>query len=144
MPIYEYRCLTCRRRFSVFYRSLASVVEPPVCPRCDDTRVERLLSRVTVLRGRSSGERTADADETWAEESGAGDEDWGEGDDDGFPETDDPRELARWTRRMSDELGEPLDPALDRALSELERGADPDEVLERLEEEPLDTGSERS
>jgi len=142
MPIYEYRCLSCRRRFSVFYRSFASVAQPALCPGCGGTRIERLLSRVTLLRARSDGDRAAEAEAAWDEESGGGNEDWSEPDEDGFPDTDDPRELAEWTRRITQDLGEPLDPALDRALSDLERGADPDEVLERLEEEPLDAESE--
>jgi hypothetical protein len=60
---------------------------------------------------------------------GAGDPFGGELGDD-----PDPRELARWTRQMSAEAGEPLDPELDAALSDIERGADPDEVIGRLDE----------
>ncbi len=52
----------------------------------------------------------------------------------GFDDDTDPREIARWTRQMSAQMGEPLDPDLDLALSDLERGADPEEVMERLEE----------
>jgi hypothetical protein len=52
----------------------------------------------------------------------------------GFDEDADPREIARWTRQMSAQMGEPLDADLDRALSDIERGADPDEVMDRLEE----------
>jgi hypothetical protein len=45
---------------------------------------------------------------------------------------------------MSALAGEPLDPALERALRDLERGEDPDRVLERLDEETLlaDTAEE--
>ena len=59
----------------------------------------------------------------------------------GFDDDTDPREIARWTRQMSAQMGEPLDADLDLALSDLERGADPEEVIERLEESdppPLD------
>lgn len=54
----------------------------------------------------------------------------------GFDDDTDPREIARWTRQMSAQMGEPLDPGLDLALTDLERGADPEEVMERLEESP--------
>ncbi len=72
-------------------------------------------------------------------------EDTGEEDDEfdvpGLPETEDPRELARWMREMSAQIGEPLDPSLERAVQELERGEDPERVLERLEAETAETGS---
>ncbi|GBD17084.1 hypothetical protein HRbin26_01998 [bacterium HR26] len=136
MPIYEYRCLACRRRFSVFYRSFSAVAETATCPRCGGMRTERLISRVTVLRGRADAGDFEEAKDSLDEELGAEDEDWPPLDEEGFPDTDDPRELAQWTRRMSEELGEPLDPVLDQALTDLERGADPDEVFERLEAEP--------
>lgn len=136
MPIYEYRCLVCRRRFSVFYRSFNAVSETATCPRCGAIRAERLISRVTVLRGQSGDDDFEDAGDSLDEELAGGDEDWPPLDEEGIPDTDDPRELAQWTRRMSEELGEPLDPALDQALTDLERGADPEEVFERLESEP--------
>ena len=63
------------------------------------------------------------------------------GDPYGFGDDADPREIARWTRQMSAQMGEPLDADLDRALGDIERGADPDEVLGQLEEsEPSDWG----
>ncbi|MCM8746658.1 hypothetical protein NET03_08955 [Thermomicrobium sp. CFH 73360] len=59
-----------------------------------------------------------------------------------FPDTEDPRELARWMREMSAQTGEPLDPSLERVVQDLERGEDPERVLERLEQETLQTDSQ--
>lgn len=141
MPIYEYRCLDCRRRFSVFYRSIRAAGGTATCPRCGGTRTERLMSRVYWIRGEAGTAGMGDDD--FGELDGLDDGDEFEDDaspfdmdDEGLPDVDDPRELAQWTRRMSQQLGEPLDPQLDQALSDLERGADPEEVLERLESEP--------
>ncbi|MGA7671949.1 MAG: zinc ribbon domain-containing protein [Nitrolancea sp.] len=153
MPIYEYRCTDCRKKVSVFFRSYSSVTDP-VCPICGGTNLERLFSRVVVRRGGSRSEPQSD-------ESGMGDfgdmgggmdmgmgmgmggdpygDPYGENFDSnpfGFDDDTDPREIARWTRQMSAQMGEPLDPDLDLALSDLERGADPEEVIERLEESP--------
>ena len=124
VPIYEYFCQDCRKRVSVFFRSYAAVGDP-VCPECGGTKLERRFSRVVVRRG--SGPQPESASE----------EDWG-GDDFGLDEDADPRELARWARQMSAEMGEPLDLELDSALADMERGADPDEVMSRLEESEPD------
>jgi putative FmdB family regulatory protein len=144
MPIYEYRCLTCRKKVSIFFRSYASVTDP-VCPECGSTSLERLFSRVVVRRGEG---RPEGGDEAQIGDVGGFDESmgmgtdpfgdpYGDGSDDnpfGFDEDTDPREIARWTRQMSAQMGEPLDADLDAALTDLERGADPDEVMDRLEE----------
>lgn len=146
MPIYEYRCLTCRKKVSIFFRSYASVTDP-VCPECGGTNLERLFSRVVVRRGGARHERGEDPQfgDAGGFDEGMGmglDADpfgdpYGDGSDDnpfGFDEDTDPREIARWTRQMSAQMGEPLDADLDAALTDLERGADPDEVMDRLEE----------
>lgn len=148
MPLYEYRCRVCRRRFTKFFRSIASATDPGPCPACGSASVERLISRVTFRRGSSDpmsewdgepgyagneSEFDLEADETSADEEFPD-----------LPDTEDPRELARWTREMAATVGEPLDPALDRALRDLERGEDPDRVLERLEEETANIGDEAS
>lgn len=149
MPIYEYRCRDCRKKVSVFFRSYSSVSEPK-CPVCGGTNLDRLFSRVVVRRGGSRTEADRETSDM-GEFGGMGDEmgmgmggdPYGDpyGDDFdsnpfGFDDDTDPREIARWTRQMSAQMGEPLDPDLDTALSDLERGADPEEVIERLEESP--------
>ena len=127
MPIYEYRCADCRRKVSVFFRSFNAVTDP-VCPRCGGTRLTRLMSRVAVHRGGG----------------GDGDDDFG-GDEfggmlDGLDEND-PRALARAMRRMSDEMGEPIEPEMAEALGRLEAGEDPDSVMAGLDEQG-DAGGE--
>ena len=148
MPIYEYRCQTCRKKVSIFFRSYALVTDP-VCPECGSTNLERLFSRVVVRRGGGSDMSNDEADFDAGEMGGFDDgmgmglgadpygDPYGGGDVDnpfGFDDDTDPREIARWTRQMSAQMGEPLDADLDAALTDLERGADPDEVMNRLEE----------
>jgi hypothetical protein len=45
---------------------------------------------------------------------------------------DDPREVARWARQMKDSLGEEFDmgPEFDQALTRIEKGEDPEKVME--------------
>jgi putative FmdB family regulatory protein len=60
MPIYEYRCLTCRKVSEFLLLSLGSPFTP-VCPHCGGTDLERVLSRVRVrLSEETRMERLAD------------------------------------------------------------------------------------
>ncbi|MCX2726149.1 zinc ribbon domain-containing protein [Thermomicrobium sp. 4228-Ro] len=139
MPVYEYRCRACRRRFTKFFRSFASVTDPDSCPYCGAVAVERVLSRVIVRRQSVRDEALVD---DWQEDeslSGATEEWDDEPDLPDVPDSEDPREFARWAREMAAHVGEPLDPAFERALADLERGEDPDRVLERLEEETAES-----
>ena len=55
MPIYEYHCQDCRRRVSIFWRTISAAEEGvPTCPRCGGTHLTRLVSRVRVIRGEDS------------------------------------------------------------------------------------------
>ena len=53
MPIYEYHCQQCRRRFSRFFKSF-STIEDVSCPACNSGEVSRLISTVAVLRSDES------------------------------------------------------------------------------------------
>jgi putative FmdB family regulatory protein len=123
MPIYEYRCADCARKVSVFFRSFSAVADP-VCPRCGGTQLTRLMSRVVVHRGASAtsgddlGEGGGDFDHLL----------------DGVDEND-PRSVARAMRRMSDEMGEPIEPEMQEALTRMEAGEDPERVMASLDEQ---------
>ena len=55
MPIYEYRCADCKRKVSVFFRSMsAASQEEPHCPICNGTHLTKLVSKVRVIRGETS------------------------------------------------------------------------------------------
>ena len=44
MPLYEYRCLDCKKRSTVLVLSLANQVPAP-CSHCASARVQRILSQ---------------------------------------------------------------------------------------------------
>ena len=49
MPIYEYHCLACDQRVSVFFRSFSEAQEKePACPECNATQLKRLISTVAI------------------------------------------------------------------------------------------------
>ncbi len=110
MPIYEFRCSACRKRSSVFVRSI-NVSLSPSCDNCGSREMSRLFSRVAVLRGE-------DAFSDGIDESSLGDVD-----------ENDPRSVARWVRKMSRQMGEPLDSEMEADLARMEAGEMPDDGL---------------
>jgi putative FmdB family regulatory protein len=104
MPIYEFRCKECRKRTPVFVRS-AATKQHPSCEHCGSRKTERVFSRVAVLRGDDGLDNA---------EASLGDVD-----------ENDPRSVARWVRKMSREMGEPLDADMQSELERMESGEMP-------------------
>jgi putative FmdB family regulatory protein len=103
MPIYEFACNACKNRVSVFVRSMNAEINAK-CDRCGSTDLNRLISRVTVIK--SGGDfDSLDDDRMMA----------------GFDE-DDPRAMAAWARKMQREMGEEMGPEFDEMVERLERG----------------------
>jgi len=117
MPIYEYRCLDCRRRVSLFFKTFSEASSQPaaVCPRCGGTRLHRLVSRVAVLRSEDS--RLDDL----ADPSSLGDLD-----------ENDPKSIARWMRKMGNEVGEDMPPEFGEVIDRLESGQNPEEIEQAM------------
>lgn len=101
MPIYEYRCSACRRRTSVFLRSVSADVSA-ACEHCGSRKLKRLFSRVAMHRS---------GDEGGFDEASLADVD-----------ENDPRSMAKWVRKMSKEMGEPLDAETEGELDRMEAG----------------------
>lgn len=116
MPIYEYVCLDCRRRVTLFFRTLSEAEKAtPTCPRCGSTRLVRRISRVAVVRSEESRlESMMDTDFLA-----------------GLDEND-PRSLARFMRRMSEELGEDLGDEFEEVVDRLEAGESPEEIEKQM------------
>jgi len=80
--------------------------------------MSRLFSRVAVLR---SGDDSGDG----FDESSLAEVD-----------ENDPRSVARWVRKMSREMGEPLDPEMEAGLERMEAGEMPeDDVADEADED---------
>lgn len=119
MPIYEYYCLDCRKRVSLFYRTISAAAEQsPSCPHCEGMRLRRIVSRVAVVR---SEEAHLDALADPSILAGLDEED--------------PRALGRLMRQMSEELGEEMDdPEFGEVIDRLESGQAPEEIEKAMPE----------
>lgn len=112
MPIYEYRCGQCRRRSSFLYQTYAAVeTAERHCEFCGSAELSRLVSRVAVLKSEDS--RLDDMSDPGA---------FGDVDE------NDPRSVARWARKMGDQLGEDLGDDFKEMIDQMESGEMPDEA----------------
>jgi len=126
LPIYEYRCNHCGRRVTLFWRSFSEVgAAVPRCSFCGGEDMTRLVSRVAVVRSEES--RLEDL----ADPSNLA----------GLDEND-PRSLARWMRKMSQEMGEDLGPEFDEVVDRLEAGQSPEEIEEAMPDLGGELGAE--
>ncbi len=110
MPIYEYRCQRCGAYNSVFLRSFSAALEPK-CSSCGSDQLRRLISRFAVVRSEES--RLDDL----ADPSNFGDLD-----------ENDPKSVAKWARRMGQEMGEDLGPEFHEMVDRMEAGEMPEEL----------------
>ena len=54
MPLFEFSCLDCAKRFT-FLTGVVADENPPRCPRCQSERLKKLMSKFS--RGRSDDDR---------------------------------------------------------------------------------------
>ena len=54
MPEYDYRCLKCRKAFSVTESMTEHGSKARRCPKCRSTRVQQVLSSVSVKTSKKS------------------------------------------------------------------------------------------
>ena len=83
----------------------------PACEHCGSSETSRVFSRVSVLR-RTDGAGSE------LDEASLGDID-----------ENDPRSVARWVRKMSRDMGEPLDAEMEADLERMEAGEMPDDDM---------------
>lgn len=100
MPIYEYRCHDCGKKFEFLF--LSSQTTPTVhCKHCQSQNVVKLISRVRVIKSEESRLESL-ADPTKLS---------------GLDEKD-PKSIARWVKKMGKEMGEDMGEDFDQAVEE--------------------------
>lgn len=110
MPIYEYRCNTCKKRVSVLTLRISEEVHPE-CDRCKGRDLSRLMSRFAMVK---SEEARLDALADPSSLSGV--------------DENDPKSMARWMRKMGKELGEDLSgDDFEQMVDDMEAGNLPDD-----------------
>jgi putative FmdB family regulatory protein len=113
MPTYEYRCGVCRRRSSVLFRTFAAATVTPECPLCGapPAHMQKLVSRVAVLKSEEARL------ESLADPSMFGDVD-----------ENDPRSVAKWARRLGEQLGDDAPDDYGELVDQIESGDLPEEM----------------
>ena len=114
MPIYDYRCGACGRRSSLFYQTFSAAEGAQArCEHCGSADVARLVTRVAFLKSEES--RLDDL----ADDSALADVD-----------ENDPRSVARWARKMGDQMGEDLGDDFKEMVDQMEAGEMPDDAAD--------------
>jgi putative FmdB family regulatory protein len=110
MPIYEYRCRKCRKRFSMLTLRVSEPVVPE-CPGCGGRAADRLMSRFAMPKSEAA---RLDA--------------LGDPSSLGGLDADDPKSVGRWMRKMGHEMGDDLGgDDLDAMIDEVESGGGSDD-----------------
>lgn len=98
MPIYEYRCKDCGKRSTVLVLSVANPA-PVACQHCRSANLERIMSRFAAPKSEEARL------EAMADPSRLGDLD-----------ENDPQSMARFMKKMGQDMGEDFGGDLDEAL----------------------------
>lgn len=110
MPIYQYRCLNCKKRFEVFLSYTEYGEKNVNCPHCASGNIQRRIGRIRVAK---SEESRMDA---LSDPSGL----------EGLE--NDPRALGKMMRKMGNEMGEEVPPEFNEVVDRLESGQSPEDI----------------
>ena len=89
MPIFEYVCNDCSRKFSALVGVVADA-QPPACPKCGSADLKKLVSRFARVRSEDEAlDSLADAADS--------------------ADMEDPRALRRFMKEMGGAMGEDMD-----------------------------------
>lgn len=116
MPIYEYRCLDCKKKNTIIILSFKSDSELH-CKFCGSKNLQKLVSRVAIKLSEDSRlEKLSDPSLL-----------------SGIDEKD-PRSLAKWMKKFGKEFGEDLEPDFEDSIEEA--------LEEEMKKEEGEEGSE--
>jgi putative FmdB family regulatory protein len=122
MPVYQYRCLDCHRRFEIFLTYADYGQKQIRCTHCGSENVIRRIGRIRVAKSEES--RMESISDPGALEG----------------LEDDPKALGRMMRKMSNEMGEDLGPEFTEVVDRLESGQNPEEIEKSLPDLGGETG----
>lgn len=141
MPIYEYLCPACNRIYSFLAKS-ADEKKKPTCPKCKSKDLRKMLSRFSL--GATTRKSASDAPADGAK----GDAPDGAPDKSLDPRAErelmrlmesaegmdenDPKQMGRLMRRMSEISGEKLDGEMADVVRRLEAGEDPEKIEDEM------------
>ncbi len=138
MPIYEFYCVNCHTIYNFFSRRI-NTETVPTCPECGYPNLERRMSVFAVSKNRSDedDDLVGDLDEARLEKALSS----LAGEMQGIDE-DDPKQAARFMRKLYESSGLRLGPSMEEALGRMEAGEDPEKIEEEMgglleQEEPV-------
>lgn len=109
MPLYEYVCGDCKKRFTVL-TSISKRDEPQKCSFCGKKKSRRLVSKFKTMR---SEEQIMESLADPSKLSGI--------------DENDPSSMASWAKKMAREMGENMDDEIDAMAEEELSGNDSDD-----------------
>lgn len=115
MPVYEFRCLDCRRSVRLIMSFAEYDTAVPVCPHCNGRNLRRRIGRVAVAKSEDARMDAMMDDRALA----------------GLDE-DDPRSIGKFMRKMSQEMGEDLGDEFNEVVERLESGESPDSIEDSM------------
>jgi putative FmdB family regulatory protein len=121
MPVYQYRCLNCKKRFETFMSYKEYGQKSVSCPHCHSDQVQRRIGRIRIAK---SEESRMDA---LTDPSGL----------EGLE--NDPKALGKMMRKMSNEMGEDVGPEFNEVVDRLEAGQSPEDIEKAIPD--LDGGA---
>lgn len=110
MPVYQYRCLNCKRRFEIILSYKEYGQKTVLCPHCKSDQVQRRIGRIRIAKSEES-RLDALTDPTGLQ---------------GLE--NDPRALGTMMRKMGNEMGEDVGPEFDEVVDRLEAGQSPEDI----------------
>ncbi len=118
MPLYDFFCLDCQKRFDVFMTYTEYGARPVTCSACGSKNVRRRIPRVRVAKSDESRMDSLAGD--FSDPSAlAGLE-------------NDPQAMGRMMRKMGNEMGEQLPPEFNDVVDRLEKGQNPEEIEKEM------------
>ena len=129
MPIYEFYCPDCHMIFNFFSRRI-NVEKRPSCPKCGKEGLEKKMSIFAISKNRSESEEDnpfANIDESRLEKAMMSLVSEAENIDE-----NDPRQAARFMRKLFDSAGLDVGGSIEEAISRMEAGEDPDKIEEEM------------
>jgi putative FmdB family regulatory protein len=103
MPLFEYTCDQCKKRFTVLVGMTADSKDANACPHCGANQATKRISRFS--RGRSDEDIMEDMMDR--EESG---------------DRSDPAEMRRWAKDMGEEAGDDMGDDFEEYLDAADSG----------------------
>ena len=116
MPVYEYRCNGCKRKVTVFVRGF-SEVSKTACMECGSNNLTRLISRVVVHKTYTDVYDDILNDRELVS---------------GMMQND-PRALAKWSRKMEGAAGDDIGPEYEEMMDRMERGDNLEDVMGEMQ-----------